>query len=148
MGKVPLVPLDPQVPPESEAPQGLLEALDCRAGGVHRVPPVPLARRAPRVSEVPWVRPGMMGSRVPWGCRAQADPQAPPEKMGTRARWGFPDRRAAKATRARWAPPDQQESRDPLGTLAPRERMGSQGAAGSRGCLGRKEMRDRGVTLA
>lgn len=38
----------PRVPLESEAPRGLLEALDCRAGGVHRVPPVPLVRRAPR----------------------------------------------------------------------------------------------------
>ena len=43
---------------------------------------LPLPTR--RVSEVPWGRPGTTGSRVLWGCRVQADPQAPPEKMGTR----------------------------------------------------------------
>lgn len=38
----------PRVPLVSEAPRGQLEASGCRAGGVRRAPPVPLARRAPR----------------------------------------------------------------------------------------------------
>lgn len=38
----------PRVLLESEVPQGLLEALDCQAEGVHRVPPVLWVRRAPQ----------------------------------------------------------------------------------------------------